>query len=246
MSTLRTALEQNKTNSMLGLRSALSSKRSSLTELLQTNLIHQHYLGSGGQNGPLGFPTSEMQFLGANASRQYRGGEIQLLGDKVAAVAKQVVTVRFRGFKCVREADSDQTSPHDEPYFVLTVVSGTTSVVRKCGKFTGIDSGDEIGINQILIGGVPPDPMSILAIAYEQDFGDPNETAKKIQEEVVKLSNEVGSLASAAAAADGPGVGPAAAAATVGGNCCRSAWSPSRCWDRNRSGPGGRLCRPDG
>jgi hypothetical protein len=158
-----------------------------------------------------------MQFLGANVSRQYRGGEIHLLGDKVVALAKQVVTVRFRGFKCVRESDSDQASPHDEPYFVLTVVSGTRSLVRKFGKFTGIDSGDEIGINEILVSGVPPDPMSILAIAYEQDFGDPDETAKKIQEEVVKLSNEVGSLASAAAAADGPGVGPAAAAATVGG-----------------------------
>jgi hypothetical protein len=180
MLSLRTALKQNKTNSVLGLRSTLPSKRSSLTELLQTNLI-------------------------------------QLLGNKIPALAKQEVRVRFVGFKCVRESDVDGQSPHDEPYFVITVNhGGSAPTVKKFGRFTGVDSGDEIGFGEVLIEKVPPDPMTILAIAYENDDGDPDETAKKIQDEVVKLSQEVGSLASAAAAADGPGVGPAAAAGTVG------------------------------
>ena len=217
MLSLRTALKQNKTNSVLGLRSTLPSKRSSLTELLQTNLIHQHYLNAGGPRGSFGLPASEMQFLGAKASRLYRGGEIQLLGNKIPALAKQEVRVRFVGFKCVRESDVDGQSPHDEPYFVITVNhGGSAPTVKKFGRFTGVDSGDEIGFGEVLIEKVPPDPMTILAIAYENDDGDPDETAKKIQDEVVKLSQEVGSLASAAAAADGPGVGPAAAAGTVG------------------------------
>jgi hypothetical protein len=218
MLNLRTALEQNKTNSMLSLRSALSTKRSSLTELLQTNLIHQHYLNAGGPNGRFGFPTSEVQISGTTASRQYRGGEIQLLREKIPALPRQVVSVRFLGFKCVRESDSDQLSPHDEPYFVIVVNNGTGApVVKKFGKFEGIDTDDEIGIVELLIGGVAPNPMSILALAYEQDDGDPDETAKKIQDEVVKLSQAAGSLASGAEAADGPGVGLAAGAATVGG-----------------------------
>jgi hypothetical protein len=58
--------------------------------------------------------------------------------------------------------------------------------------------------------------MSIRVLAYENDRGDPEETAKKIQEEIVTLSQQASSLASAASAADGPGVGVAAGAGTVG------------------------------
>ena len=217
MLSLRTALQQTQTESVLGLRSALSSQQSSMTQLLQTNLIHQHYLDVGGRDGRLGYPTSEVQFLGVETSRQFRGGEIHLLGDKVSAIATREVSVRFLGFRCVRESDSDQLSPHDEPYFIISADTGNGApAVKKFGRFEGVDSGTEIGVAELLIQKVPPNPMAIRVVAYENDDGDPDETARKIQDEVIKLSQQAGSLASAAAAADGPGVGPSAAAGTVG------------------------------
>jgi hypothetical protein len=218
MLNLRAALKQTQTKSVLGLRSALSSQRSSVTELLQTNIIHQHYLNVGGRNGPFGFPTSNVQFLGAKVRREFRGGEIQILGDKIQDLPKLEVSVRFLGFRCVRESTSDQLSPLDEPYFIISVDTGNGApAVKKFGRFEGVDSGTEIGVAELLIQKVAPNPMAIRVVAYENDHGDPDETAKKIQDEVIKLSQQAGSLASAAAAADGPGIGPAAAAGTVGG-----------------------------
>jgi hypothetical protein len=52
--------------------------------------------------------------------------------------------------------------------------------------------------------------------AFENDQGNPDDTAKKIQDEIVKLSQQAASLASAASAADGAGEF-AAGAGTVGG-----------------------------
>src|SRR5689334_13617925 len=109
------SLKQTQTKSVLGLRSALSSQRASVTELLKTNLIHQHYLSRGGRYGRLGFPISDVQFLGTKAIRQYRGGEIQVLGNRAHDLPKLEVSVRFLGFRCVKESTSDQASPHDEP-----------------------------------------------------------------------------------------------------------------------------------
>src|SRR5437899_12770763 len=114
MLNLRAALRQTQTKSVLDLRSALSSQRSSVTELLQINLIHQHYLNTGGRDGPFGFPTSEVQFLGAYANRQFRGGEIRVLGDKLQDLPKLVASVRFLGFKCVKESTWDQGTTYDE------------------------------------------------------------------------------------------------------------------------------------
>lgn len=219
MLSLLAALKQTQTKSVLGLRSALSSQRSSVYELLQTHLIHQHYLSGGGSNGSFGFPTSEVQFVGTDAIRQFRGGEIHLLENKIQDIPKLEVSVRFLGFRCVRESTSDQLSTRDEPYFIISVDIGNSSpAVKKFGPFEGVESGTEIGIGELLIQEIPPNPMSIRVMAYESDFGDPDETARKIQDEVVKLSQQAGSLASAAGgAADGPGIGPAAAAGTVGG-----------------------------
>ncbi len=36
--------------------------------------IHQHYMDSGGHAGPFGFPTSDVQYSGRTATRDYRGG----------------------------------------------------------------------------------------------------------------------------------------------------------------------------
>jgi hypothetical protein len=219
MLSVRKSLRQAQTNSVRAFRTALSSERTSVRQLMQTQLIHNRYTELGAIDGVMGFPVSEVQFSGASGVRHYRGGEIEILGDIVKALPHHEVTIRFLGFKCVREADHDQLSPHDEPYFIISVDTGSGSpTVRKFGEYTGVDSGTEIAVAELLISHATPNPMAVRVAVFENDYGDPDETAKKIQEEVVKLSQQAQALASAAGAgaADGPGVGPAAAAGTVG------------------------------
>src|SRR5689334_19532075 len=108
MLSVLTGLQQNHTKSVRGLRSTLSSQRSKVTELLQTSLIHQNYLNSGGRNGPFGFAVSEVQFTGTKALREYRGGEIHVLDGKISALPSQAVQIHFLGFKCIKESTSDQ------------------------------------------------------------------------------------------------------------------------------------------
>lgn len=218
MLSLRTAFNQNQVTSVRGLRSALGPERSSVSELLRINLIHQHYVGVGGHTGPLGLPTSPVEFTGAVGTRQYRGGEITILGEGVQALAHHEASIRFLGFRCVEESSHDQSTAQDEPYFIITVDTGNGApIVKKFGEFDGIITGTEMGFGELLLDKAAPNPMSIRVAAFENDRGDPDATARKIQDEVVKLSQQAASLASAASAADGPGVGVAAGAGTIGG-----------------------------
>ena len=78
MLSLRTALEQTGTQSMRELQRALSANSSSLRRLILTSHLHHHYLSSGGRQGPLGFPVSDVQCLRARCdetvSRRRRSG----------------------------------------------------------------------------------------------------------------------------------------------------------------------------
>ena len=216
---LREALRHNDTRTVRGLRSALSSESTSVMELLKIDAIHQRYLALGGAHGRFGYPTSSVEFSGDSAIREFRGGTIKILGGGVVALPQHKVSVRFVGFKCLEESDWDQASPHDEPYFVVTVDQGNgMPFVKKFGEFEGIDSGDEMTFAEELIKDVPPNPTAIRVLAYENDYGDPDKTAKNIQDKIVELSKAAGAAASAAGdAADGPGMGVSAAAGTVGG-----------------------------
>lgn len=186
--------------------------------------IHQQYLESGGQAGPLGFPTSSVQFSGVTAARTYRGGDVLAvmnedgpLGVTTQALKKRGVSVRFLGFKCLGE--SDEWSASDEPYFVISVDHGAgVPLTKKFGPYENTDQGTEWGVGEVLVDGIAPDPLAIRVMAYENDEGDPDETAKKIQAQMVTLAQQAQSLAAAsgAAAADGPGIGPSATAGAVG------------------------------
>lgn len=220
MLSLSLGLTQTGTRSVRGMRQKLSSRSTSVRRLLQTHLIHQHYLASGGPHGAFGYPNSDVQFRVGEAMREYRGGDIHLLGTGFHDLPRLSVSIRFVGFKCVRESSWDQASPSDEPYFVITIDSGSGSpTVRKFGPFENVDTNTEMGFGDLLIDNVAPNPMSIRVIAYENDHGDPDKTAKNIQDTVVMLSQQAGAAAAGAGAeaADGPGVGPAALAAGVGG-----------------------------
>ena len=221
MYSLRTGLNGTHTTSVKAMRSALSSGRSSVRELLQTNVIHQYYLSRGGREGAFGFPDTEVQFTGLTARRSYRGGNIEVLDDTTTkGLITQQAAVRFIGFRCIRKADHDQLSSTDEPYFVITVDQGDgRPVTRTLGPFENTDTGTEVGVGELLVSGVSPNPTAVRVSAYENDFGDPAKTAAALQQKLVEISNQVASVASAsgAEAADGPGVGVGAAAAGAGG-----------------------------
>jgi hypothetical protein len=183
--------------------------------------IHQHYLNSGGREGLLGFPISDVRSAGSTATRDYRGGEIRFLdaGNAAGFVTRQA-SVRFVGFRCVEESEHDQLTDTDEPYFVITVDTGDgRPVSRKFGPFENVETGTVVTDGSLIVDKIAPNPMAVKVSAYEHDRGDPDETATKLQETLVELSRAASSAAagSAAAAADGPGVGPAGAAATAGG-----------------------------
>jgi hypothetical protein len=226
MYSLSGGLKQTGTSSARGLRAALGSPSSSVIQLLQTAIIHQHYLESDGRRGPFGFPTSDVSFSDRSATRDYRGGSLRVkdadgpTGTIVQAISSTTLRVTFLGFKCVSESSSDQLSSSDEPYFAITAqVLGGFPMVKKFGPFEGTDSGDEVVVGEVLLDGVPPNPLAIKVMAYEHDLGDPDETAKKIQDKALELAKEGEKLAGASGAdsASGAGIGPAAGAATLSG-----------------------------
>jgi hypothetical protein len=198
-----------------------------LDPTLAVERIHQHYLNSGGSAGPLGYPTSAVEVSGTTAIRHYRGGEVRAnldadapLGVVTQAFKTRTSSVRFLGFKCIRESDWDQSSATDEPYFVLSVNTTTNGIPKtvKFGPFENTETGTEALVGDLLIGDIVPNPLSVKVVAYENDAGDPDETARQLQEKLVELAQQAQSIAAAsgADAADGAGIGPSAAAGAVG------------------------------
>jgi hypothetical protein len=190
--------------------------------------IHQDYLRLGGSSGPLGFPISPvtMSPFGGLATRLYRGGRIEVtLGDGPSGmltkpIIRYSVVITLLGIRCVREADHDQMTPTDEPYFIMSLDNVTGApIVKKLGPFPNVETGTEIGTMQpFRFDNLTPNPMSIRVVAYENDQGDPGTTADNLQAKFVELAQAVQSLAAAdaASAADGPGIGPAVGAGAVG------------------------------
>jgi hypothetical protein len=204
------------------------SLRDALQRQLQVVLrsrIHEDYLRTGGHTGPLGFPTSSVQFAGTTAIRNYRGGEVHAtanqdgpLGVVTQALKRRHTSIRFLGFRCL--ALSNELSANDEPYFVIAVDNGNgVPLTKKFGPFENVDQGTEIGVGELLVSDVSPDPLAIRVMAYENDEGDPDETAREIQEKMVEIAQATQAAlgaTDAASAADGPGLGPSAAAGAVG------------------------------
>jgi hypothetical protein len=92
MLSLRTGLTDTGTSSARGLCAAVSPNRTSVRELLQVALSHHRYVQTGGRTGPLGYPVADVRSNGALALRDYRGGQVHVLGSgqAVAGVRKAV------------------------------------------------------------------------------------------------------------------------------------------------------------
>lgn len=214
-------LKETGTKSVGALRTALSSKRSRAVQLIQTHLIHQHYVKSGGRKSGLGFPTGEVQFdtKKRTATRRYRGGDIVVAMDgSTSGWVTHEVRVQYLGFHCFTTQGGLGA---DEPYFIIAVDTKTGDPTTTTRKYENVEEKKDVGDALTIIENATPDPLSILVVAYENDAGDPDETAKNVQAEMVKLSKEAAALAGALeGAADGPAAGTIAAA----GGALAGAW----------------------
>jgi hypothetical protein len=222
MYSLLSALKGTQTTSVRGLQKALSSKRTNVVQLVQTHQIHDFYTKQQRSKGPLGYPIGEVQFQNGKAIRHYRGGEVHTMAGTAGGVLLREVKVMFGGFKCIKESSHDQLSDTDEPYFVVSVgtTGGMIPITKKFGHYENVETDTKQTINEVISTSLNPNPLMISVDAYEHDYGDPDETAKAIQDEMVKLAQAAQSLLAAteaADAADGPGIGPTAGAAGAAG-----------------------------
>jgi hypothetical protein len=188
--------------------------------------IHDTYLKTGGPAGRLGFPISEVDLVGTAAKRRYRGGEIRARAEFDGATQTGVLAqafaipglrITFIGFKCLFESSG---VGNEEPYFITSVSNGDNQTrVQMFGPFENVVNGTEIGIGSILFAGGAPNPTAILAVAFENDEGDPDQTLEKIRAKAAQGVQQLQSViaSSTASSANGPGISPAEAASTVAG-----------------------------
>jgi hypothetical protein len=215
------ALKETETKSVRALQSGLSSKRSSVVQLIQTHLVHQHYVKAGGRKSGLGFPAGAVQFdpKKKSASRRYRGGEITVAMDgSTSGWVTHEVRVQYLGFHCFTTQGGLGA---DEPYFIIAVDTKTGDPTQTTRKYENVEEKKDVGDGLTIIENATPDPLAIIVVAYENDEGDPDETAKNVQAELVKLSKEA---ASVAGALEGAADGPAAGTIATAGGALAGAW----------------------
>jgi hypothetical protein len=80
------------------------------------------------------------------------------------------------GFKCEKQSAG---SGRDEPYFFISADPELGApITKKFGPYA-VEEGDEIGEVGFIYNGMPPNPIALRALAYENDEGDPDETQEK-------------------------------------------------------------------
>lgn len=194
MVSLRALLAERGLTSLDGLRRSLGTPQRELARIAQVSGIHRTFENIKGVAGPLGFPSNGVQFdQDGGAMRRYRGGFIEMARLSAGASAFKTTTfnVTFRGFKCVYESDVDQSSPHDEPYFVVAVVttgaSGTTLLGGSAG-YEGVDSGTVRSESTLIASGMIPMISAINAFAYEHDSGSPEAVKESVASQAVEAA----------------------------------------------------------
>jgi hypothetical protein len=128
------------------------------------------------------------------------------------------VRVQYLGFHSVRTQGGLGA---DEPYFVVSVDVKAGDPTTRTFRYEGIEENVDTGDSFIVTDQATPDPLVITVVAFENDMGDPDETAKDVQAQLVKLSQEG---AAAAGAIEGNPDGPAAGAIGATGGALGGAW----------------------
>ena len=163
----------------------------------------------------------EVQFdaVKKTARRAYRGGEITTLMDgSTDGWIIREVRVQYLGFHAI---ETQGGLGSDEPYFVVSVDTKAGDPTTRTFKYQEIEEGDDVGDSSTVIDQATPDPLVITVVGFENDMGDPDETAKEVQAQMVKLSKEA---AAVAGAMEGAADGPAAGAIGTAGGALGGAW----------------------
>ena len=188
------------TKSVRDLIRSTGSPERSVFKQAQIASIDQLYHINRGFRGPFGFPLGEVEFTGPTAVRSYSGGQINFLSNSPQGGEKNtVVRVRFVGFRCISESDSDQLSGSDEPYFLIGVAGASHSNTARFGPYEGIDTGS-VRFEAAYVASedhkIAP-PIVLGVVAMEHDDGSPEEAEAKVRKVVEDIEKKFDQAVSA-------------------------------------------------
>lgn len=204
MLSLRAMLDAAEHDSVRSIANATGVPSSSVAEQVQIGAIGTHYLRLGGARGPLGLGVNNVVFDTDGAgSRLYSGGRIKIQGNTPQGHSETVVRVRYVGFHC--NAESDESSSSDEPYFIVSVASSQGSRTKTFGPFEDIDAGDDVSATDLVVSeidGLTP-PIVLGVVGMENDEGTPAEAEAKVREIFQAVEQKIDEAASALGAFNG-------------------------------------------
>ena len=155
---------------------------SSVRALIASDLIAQRYELDGRSAGPIGFPMGKVRLTEFGAVQPFSGGFMAVMDEKADPVVAYQAEVRFLGFRCNEESDHDQSTPSDEPYFIIAI-TGLRNSTRLFGPYEGVDGGESrftTAGEDMLVTDIQP-PFTLSVIAKEWDQGEPDEAAEKVK-----------------------------------------------------------------
>jgi hypothetical protein len=146
-------------------------------------LIAQRYDAEGRSAGPVGIPMGNVRLTTNGATQPFSGGFITVKDKKVDPVVVFQAEVRYLGFRCNDESDSDGGSSADEPYFVISITGLKSNTTRLFGPYEDVDGGESrfsASGEDVLVTDVQP-PFTLSVVAKEHDHGEPAEAAGKVK-----------------------------------------------------------------
>src|SRR6187551_339568 len=154
----------------------------SVRALLGSDAIAQRYAQDGRAAGPMGIPMGNVRLTAEGAVQPFSGGLMGVRSGKVGPFVEFHAEVRYLGFRCNDESGHDQSTPSDEPYFVIGVTSIKSNSTKLFGPFDDVDDGESrftTAGEDILVTDARL-PFTLSVIGKENDHGSPDEAAAKV------------------------------------------------------------------
>lgn len=171
----------------------------SIRALAASDLIGERYNQDGRAAGPLGIPMSAVRLTSTGAMQSFSGAIVELRNEKVDPVVSFQTEVRFLGFRCTEESNSDELTSSDEPYFIIAITSIQTNSTHLFGPYDNVDSGESrfTSAGEDVIATVIQPPFTISVIAKEFDHGNAEEASAKVKkagEDAIKATQSIAML----------------------------------------------------
>jgi hypothetical protein len=178
--------------------------------------IAQRWNDLGGPRSYLGYPTGdEGDFIEDGRISTFQNGDIFYWPD-TGALDQRSTVLSLAGLRCYGETDNDQLSTADEPYVIVSAISGGVVRTESSPIFQGVDDGESRTCMTELYRG-KPGGLQLSVHLMEHDEANPDIYKSKIQEAALAL-HKAGTVALAFI----PVVGWAVAA--VAGPLGEAAW----------------------